>query len=46
MKLLIVFYSLYGHVLRMAHAVQEGGKSMKGVDEEWHAAEPFRWRSV
>jgi hypothetical protein len=37
---------MYGLVLRMVHAVLEGVKAVEGVDTEWHAAEPFQWRSV
>src|SRR5215831_18831945 len=32
MKLLVVYYSLYGHVLQLARAVEEGAKSVAGVD--------------
>ena len=32
MKVLIVFYSTYGHVYRMAEAVAEGAKEIKGAD--------------
>ena len=32
MKILIVYYSLYGHVLKMARAVEEGAKSVGGVE--------------
>jgi NAD(P)H dehydrogenase (quinone) len=32
MKTLVVFYSLYGHVARMAEAVAEGAGSVKGVE--------------
>jgi NAD(P)H dehydrogenase (quinone) len=31
-KVLIVYYSMYGHVLQMAQAVEEGVKSVQGVD--------------
>src|SRR5215475_7079364 len=31
MKLLIVYYSMYGHVLQLARAVEEGAKSVAGV---------------
>lgn len=34
MKILVVFYSLYGHIYRMAEAVAEGAKEVKGVDLE------------
>ena len=32
MKVLIVYYSMYGHVHRMAEAVMEGAKEVKGAD--------------
>ena len=32
MKVLIVYYSLYGHVYKLAKAVAEGTQSIKGVD--------------
>jgi len=32
MKVLIVYYSMYGHVHRMAEAVAEGAKMFKGAD--------------
>jgi len=32
MKLLVVYYSLYGHVYRMAEAVAEGARSVSGVE--------------
>jgi NAD(P)H dehydrogenase (quinone) len=31
-KVLIVYYSLYGHVARMAHAVAEGAKGVSGAE--------------
>lgn len=34
MKVLVVFYSTYGHVYRMAEAVAEGAKSVKGTEVE------------
>jgi NAD(P)H dehydrogenase (quinone) len=34
MKILIVFYSMYGHVFKMAEAVAKGVKKVKGVDVE------------
>jgi NAD(P)H dehydrogenase (quinone) len=34
MKILIVFYSTYGHVYRMAQAVAEGVKTVKGAEVE------------
>jgi NAD(P)H dehydrogenase (quinone) len=32
MKVLIVYYSMYGHIHRMAEAVAEGAKMVKGAD--------------
>ncbi len=32
MKVLIVYYSLYGHIHRMAEAVAEGARGVKGAD--------------
>ncbi len=32
MKVLVVFYSLYGHIYRMAQAVAEGAKEVAGAD--------------
>jgi len=34
MKVLVVFYSMYGHVYKLAEAVAEGARSVKGVDTE------------
>jgi NAD(P)H dehydrogenase (quinone) len=34
MKLLIVFYSMYGHVLEMAEAAAEGARSVPGVEAD------------
>jgi len=32
MKVLIVYYSMYGHIARMAEAVAEGAREVKGAD--------------
>ena len=32
MKVLIVYYSMYGHINRMAEAIAEGAKSVKGTE--------------
>ena len=32
MKIFIVFYSMYGHIYRMAQAVAEGAKEVKGAE--------------
>ncbi|MFH1488085.1 MAG: NAD(P)H:quinone oxidoreductase [Pseudomonadota bacterium] len=34
MKVLIVYYSMYGHIHRMAEAVAEGAKEVQGADVE------------
>jgi NAD(P)H dehydrogenase (quinone) len=34
MKVLVVFYSMYGHIGRMAEAVAEGAREVKGADVE------------
>src|SRR5512139_1420446 len=34
MKVLVVFYSMYGHVHRLAEAVAEGARSVKGAEVE------------
>ena len=32
MKILVVYYSMYGHVLQLARAVEQGAKSVAGAD--------------
>jgi NAD(P)H dehydrogenase (quinone) len=32
MKILVLYYSMYGHILQMAQAVKEGAQSVKGVE--------------
>jgi NAD(P)H dehydrogenase (quinone) len=32
MKVLIVFYSMYGHIYKMAESIAEGAKEVKGAD--------------
>jgi NAD(P)H dehydrogenase (quinone) len=34
MKILIVFYSMYGHVYKMAQAIAEGAKTVEGAEVE------------
>ena len=34
MKILVVFYSTYGHVYQMAEAVAEGAKAVAGAEVE------------
>lgn len=38
MKVLIVFYSMYGHIYRMAEAVAEGVREVKGAEVELRRA--------
>ena len=33
-KVLVVFYSMYGHVYKLAEAAAEGARSVEGVDSE------------
>jgi NAD(P)H dehydrogenase (quinone) len=42
MKVLIVYYSMYGHVLQMARAVAEGAKSVAGVEVVFRRVEEFQ----
>jgi len=32
MKILVVYYSMYGHVLQLARAVEQGAKSVAGAE--------------
>jgi NAD(P)H dehydrogenase (quinone) len=41
MKVLVVYYSLYGHVLQMARAVEEGVKSVQGVEAVFRRVKEF-----
>ena len=34
MRLLVVYYSMYGHVYELAKPVVEGARSVKGAEEE------------
>ncbi|HPX11538.1 MAG TPA: NAD(P)H:quinone oxidoreductase, partial [Syntrophales bacterium] len=34
MKVLVVFYSMYGHIYRMAEAVAEGAREVEGAEVE------------
>ncbi|MBI3772474.1 MAG: NAD(P)H:quinone oxidoreductase [Gammaproteobacteria bacterium] len=34
MKILVVYYSMYGHILKMAEAVAEGAKEISGINAE------------
>jgi NAD(P)H dehydrogenase (quinone) len=41
MKVLIVYYSLYGHVFKLAQAVKEGAESVKGAEVLFRRVEEF-----
>jgi NAD(P)H dehydrogenase (quinone) len=41
MKILIVYYSLYGHTFKLARAVEEGAKSVSGSDVQLRRVEEF-----
>lgn len=41
MKVLIVYYSLYGHTLQLARAVEEGVKSVPGIEAVFRRAPEF-----
>ncbi len=41
MKILIVYYSMYGHVLQMARAVEKGVESVKGAEILFRRVEEF-----
>ncbi len=41
MKILIVYYSLYGHILEMARAVEEGAKAVPGAEVKLRRVEEF-----
>ncbi len=41
MRILIVYYSMYGHVLKLARAVEEGAKSVSGADVQLRRVEEF-----
>jgi NAD(P)H dehydrogenase (quinone) len=41
MKVLVVYHSLYGHVLQLAHAVSEGAGNVGGVDASMRRVDEF-----
>jgi NAD(P)H dehydrogenase (quinone) len=41
MKILVVYYSMYGHVLKMARAVEEGARSAGGVEVDLRRVQEF-----
>ena len=47
-KVLVLYYSSYGHLETMANAVAEGAKAVSGVQVDVNACPswcPTRWRS-
>ena len=45
MKILIVYYSLYGHVFKLAQAVKEGAQSITGAEVLFRRVERVRHRA-
>ena len=43
MKILIVYYSMYGHVLQLARAVAAGAQAVAGVEVVLRRAPEFDW---
>ena len=41
MKILVVYYTMYGHTLRLARAVEEGARSVEGVEVVLRRVEEF-----
>jgi NAD(P)H dehydrogenase (quinone) len=41
MKVLVVYYSLYGHTIQLAKAVKEGAESVKGTEVLFRRVEEF-----
>jgi NAD(P)H dehydrogenase (quinone) len=41
MKILVAYYSLYGHILEMAHAVAEGAREVSGTDVRLRRVQEF-----
>ncbi len=41
MKILVAYYSLYGHMLEMAHAVAEGARQVSGTDVRLRRMQEF-----
>jgi len=41
MKILVAYYSLYGHMLEMAHAVAEGAREVSGMDVRLRRIQEF-----
>ncbi len=41
MKVLVVHYSMYGHVLQLAQSVVDGVKSVAGVEAVWRRVQEF-----
>jgi len=40
-KVLVVYYSMYGHVLQLAQSVVDGVKSVAGVEAVWRRVQEF-----
>lgn len=41
MKVLVTYYSLYGHMMEMAHAVAEGAREVSGTDVQLRRIQEF-----
>jgi NAD(P)H dehydrogenase (quinone) len=41
MKILVTYYSLYGHMMEMAHAVAEGAREVSGTDVQLRRIQEF-----
>src|SRR5689334_20886351 len=41
MKILVAYYSLYGHMFEMAHAVAEGAREVPGTDVRLRRVQEF-----
>ncbi len=41
MKVLVVYYSMYGHTLQLARAVEEGARAVEGIDVELRRVQEF-----
>lgn len=41
MKVLVVYYSMYGHTLQLARAIEQGARTVAGVDVELRRVQEF-----
>jgi NAD(P)H dehydrogenase (quinone) len=41
MKVLVVYHTIYGHIMQLARAVEEGVKSVAGVEVVFRRAPEF-----